>query len=149
MLYTPHLLTGAVIVKYSGNPVIGLPLALISHFILDLMPHNDFGLEPGITIREFLTMEKRRRNLIIGALFGDYILSATAFVFLWIKFTNFWYILGGIAGILPDLVEQIFMLFGKALPGWQDKLQFRVSAKYGFIYYPVISVLTVYLLLKN
>ncbi|MBI4067077.1 hypothetical protein HY407_01735, partial [Candidatus Gottesmanbacteria bacterium] len=53
---------------------------------------------------------------------------------------------GGVAGIMPDLVEQILLVFGIALPGWQDKFQWRVSAKYGFISYPIICLITLYLL---
>src|SRR3989344_4193994 len=139
MLYTPHLLTGAVIMKFSPNPVVGITLAFISHFVLDMMPHNDFELEPGITLKEFLNMEKRRRNLIISVLVIDGILAGIAFFWIFFTFNNIWLNLAGVAGVLPDLVEQSLMIFGLALPGWQDKLQFRVSARYGFIYYPIVS----------
>lgn len=148
MLYTPHLLTGAVLLKYFPNPVIGLPLAFLSHFVLDMMPHNDFDIKPGITLKEFMNSEKRRRNMIISALLFDFLLAGIAFFWLFFTFKNIWLNLAGIMGVLPDLVEQFLMLFGVALPGWQDKLQFRVSAKYGFIYYPVISFLAIYLLLN-
>ena len=40
MLYTPHFLTGAVILKYIPNPAVGLPLAFLSHFVLDAIPHG-------------------------------------------------------------------------------------------------------------
>ncbi|OGG18610.1 hypothetical protein A3D05_01905 [Candidatus Gottesmanbacteria bacterium RIFCSPHIGHO2_02_FULL_40_24] len=148
MLYTPHLLTGALVMKYSANPYIGLFSAFISHFILDLMPHNDFGLEPGITLRDFFSMEKKRRNIIIIAMSLDYLFCAVSFIWLALRFKNLFINLAGIAGVLPDLTEQILMLFGTALPGWQDKLQFRVSAKYGFIYYPVITIAAIYFLIK-
>src|SRR3990170_7486583 len=141
MLYTPHFLTGALVMKYFPNPIIGLPLAFLSHIVLDLMPHNDFGLTPGITLREFFRMEKKRRNLIIAAMGIDYILFLIVFIWLFLTFKNWWLNLAGIVGVLPDLAEQFLMLFGLALPGWQDKLQWRVSAKYGFIYYPVITTL--------
>src|SRR3989338_4712346 len=147
MLYTPHFLTGAVILKYIPNPVIGLPLAVLSHFLLDLTPHHDFGLRPGITLKEFWQTEKKSRNLIVAALFFDYFLCAAVFIWILFSFRSYLLLLGGIAGVLPDALEQLLMLFGIALPGWQDKLQWRVSAKYGFISYPVISGLAIYLLL--
>lgn len=34
-----HAVTGSLIVAAVGNPAIGLPLALLSHFILDALPH--------------------------------------------------------------------------------------------------------------
>ena len=148
MLYTPHFLTGAVILKYIPNPVIGLPLAVLSHFLLDLTPHHDFGLRPGITLKEFWQTEKKSRNLIVAALFFDYFLCAAVFIWILFSFRSYLLLLGGIAGVLPDALEQLLMLFGIALPGWQDKLQWRVQAKYGFISYPVISFLALSLLLR-
>ena len=148
MLYTPHLLTGAVILKYIPNPVIGLPLAVLSHYLLDLTPHHDFGLRLGITLKEFWQTEKKSRNLIIAALTVDYLLCTGAFFWILFSFKNILWLLGGIGGVLPDALEQFLMLFGVALPGWQDKLQWRVSAKYGFISYPLVSGLAVYFLLQ-
>lgn len=146
MLYTPHFLTGAAIMRLVPNPVIGLPLSLISHILLDLTPHNDFDLQPGITLKDFFRIERKRRNIIIAVLTADYLLTAVSFIWLFITYQNYLLLLGGVAGILPDVIEQFLMLFGVALPGWQDKLQFRVSAKYGFISYPLVSLIALYLL---
>ncbi len=146
MLYTPHFLTGVAIMKLFPDPKIGLPLAFLSHFVLDLTPHNDFDLKPGITLREFFTFPKKRLLTILGVMSVDYLLSAISFLWILFHFHQFWLLAGGVAGVLPDLTEQILMIFGIALPGWQDKLQWRVSAKYGFISYPIISLLSLYIL---
>ncbi len=39
MLETPHVAVGAAIAVKVGNPYLALPLALLSHFILDRVPH--------------------------------------------------------------------------------------------------------------
>ena len=39
MTATNHAITGAVIVAGVSNPLVGLPLALLSHFVLDALPH--------------------------------------------------------------------------------------------------------------
>ena len=39
MIATNHALTGALIVCAVGNPLIALPLAFASHFLLDSLPH--------------------------------------------------------------------------------------------------------------
>jgi hypothetical protein len=148
MLYLPHFLVGTAILKLVPNPIIGLPLAFASHIALDLTPHNDFDLRPGITFKEFLRMEKGRRNLILGALSVDYIFTGIAFIWVLVAFRNPMMLAGGIVGVSPDAVEQLLMLLGMALPGWQDKLQNRVSMKYGFISYPIVSLAALYLLLK-
>lgn len=148
MLYTPHFLTGAAILKYLPNPYIGLPAAFLSHLILDMLPHNDLDLKPGITIKEFLRADRKWRHKVIAILVSDYILAFISFLWIWFTFKNYWLLLGGVVGVLPDAVEQLLMLFGVALPGWQDKFQFRVSAKYGFIYYPVVSLIATYFLIR-
>lgn len=148
MLYTPHFLVGAVIMKYVPNPAVGLPLAFISHILMDMTPHNDFDIKPGVTLREFFGMEKKKRNFIIGALITDYLLTVISFIWVFFKFNNLILLVGGIAAILPDAIEQFLMVFDIALPGWQDKFQFRVSAKYGFISYPIFSIIAIYFIIK-
>jgi len=42
MLATPHTLMGVLIATKVTNPLLAFPLALLSHFVLDLTPHWDF-----------------------------------------------------------------------------------------------------------
>lgn len=44
MTATAHALIGGAIAASIPNPAIGLPLAALSHPILDMIPHWDFGL---------------------------------------------------------------------------------------------------------
>lgn len=46
MLLTPHALTGASIAVLIPNPAISIPLAIGSHFILDMVPHWQETLYP-------------------------------------------------------------------------------------------------------
>ena len=39
MIELPHAVVGAAIAAKVGNPALSLPLALASHFVLDLVPH--------------------------------------------------------------------------------------------------------------
>lgn len=39
MLETPHVFVGAAIAAKIGNPLLAIPLALASHFVLDQIPH--------------------------------------------------------------------------------------------------------------
>jgi len=123
---------------------------LASHIALDLIPHNDFDIEPGMTIRDVLLHDRKKRKMLFLALGIDGgLLVAT---FLWILLTRVnpvILLLGGLAAISPDLIEQSLLLFGKQLPAVQDKFQFRVPAKYGFISYPVVSIIAIWLLMKG
>jgi len=42
MLLTPHTFIGLVIAHFTGNPILTAPLAFLSHFIADKIPHWDF-----------------------------------------------------------------------------------------------------------
>lgn len=43
MLTTPHVLTGAALGVATGNPIAGFAAGVVSHFILDAIPHTDPG----------------------------------------------------------------------------------------------------------
>lgn len=139
MLYTPHFLTGAAIAHVVPNPLLFVPLGVASHILLDLTPHNDFDIQPGITLRGLLHLPKRQKLILFGAMSIDFLLMGMAAF--WLVFIRKEYVLfaGGLAGIAPDAIEQGMMLFGKSLPGWFNGLQWRVSKKYGFISYPIVS----------
>ncbi len=44
MTATAHALVGGAIAASISNPAIGLPIACLSHPILDMIPHWDFGI---------------------------------------------------------------------------------------------------------
>lgn len=45
MTATAHALVGGAIAAHFGNPVIAIPIALTSHFVMDSIPHWDFGTD--------------------------------------------------------------------------------------------------------
>jgi hypothetical protein len=46
MLITPHCVAGATLGKLVGRPLIAIPLAVASHYALDLVPHWQETLPP-------------------------------------------------------------------------------------------------------
>lgn len=46
MLVTPHAVAGATAGKLIGNPLVAIPVAIASHFILDRVPHWQETLPP-------------------------------------------------------------------------------------------------------
>lgn len=135
--------------KLVPNPVVGIPLAFLSHIVLDLTPHNDFDIKPGMTMREILSPKFQGRNFFLVIFIIDIILTIISFIYLFITKHHMLLLLGGIVAILPDAIEQGLLPLGIKLPGWQDKLQWRVSKKYGFISYPVISLIALYILIYH
>ncbi len=95
MLSTPHLLVGAAIVKVIPNPAISLPLAFLSHFALDSIPHWDGS--PKVPFSKKM----------IGGIILDYALGASLVLVLTIGYENpsqylLW--LGAFLATLPDFI---------------------------------------------
>jgi len=44
-MLTPHLIFGAAIASKISNPFLALPLAFLSHFLLDMLPHDEYSIE--------------------------------------------------------------------------------------------------------
>lgn len=123
------------------DPVVGLPMAFFSHFILDIIPHHDYDLQAGMKMRDIFEMPPKRKYFILGTIGLDLFLCGCSFLWLYLSGHPWWIIAGAIAAISPDLAEQSLMVAGFDLPGWQNFMQWRVSAKYGFISYPVVSAI--------
>lgn len=45
MILTAHLLTGAAIASKISNPLLVLPLALLSHYFLDFLPQYEYSIK--------------------------------------------------------------------------------------------------------
>lgn len=98
MTATNHAVMGAIVVAAVGNPVLGLPLALASHFVLDSLPH--FGAE---------TVSKPGTREYAAIIRFDTLLT-TAFILI-VSFAGFragfaWWLLplGAFIGWAPDIM---------------------------------------------
>src|SRR3990167_2352233 len=94
MTATNHTLTGAVIALTLKNPALAVPLAFVSHFVLDAIPH--FGVPP-----DQLVLKKYYK--IVAA---DLTTAALLAGILLIMFNNhFWLVFGCMAlSAGPDIV---------------------------------------------
>lgn len=99
MLSTTHSLASALIVTKIPEPMISFPLVIISHYLMDAIPHWDTGsgLTKGI---------KTKKRAFIQTLV-DLAIAALAVFFLFQLGRNFsphlWS--GVLLGIAPDLIE--------------------------------------------
>ena len=108
MIFTPHIIVGAAIGAKMHNLGLIVILGLLTHFIMDRIPHWDYSW---LGIKNF----KKTKNF--KALFSDFLkmgIDCTlglliVFPFLWYKnFLNFNYLpfilLGIFVSLLPDIV---------------------------------------------
>ena len=104
MLETPHVAVGAAIASKIPNPFISIPLALASHFLLDITPHWN----PHINreIKKFGHPTKKSVNIIrvdsvialgLGTIIAVHSLPNTG------QFLNI--MVCSLVSVLPDVVE--------------------------------------------
>jgi len=116
MLETPHVAFGAVIAKAIPNPLISVPLALASHFLLDVTPHWNPHLNTEIKKYGKLT---NNTLLVIGLDLASSVLLTGFFLKSSLPdstlFLNI--LLCSVASVLPDAVEGPYFIFG-----WKNKI---------------------------
>jgi len=148
VLELPHTLIGAAIGIKTGNPFLAFPLALISHILVDLIPHWNPSL--CTEVEKYGRPKKNSMLIIIGdstlALITGLAIAAMVLpdwrLFLVIIFSCFF-------AVLPDLVEAPYFFFNykpkilKHLISWQHNHQGRASMIPGLL----IQVLTIVLAL--
>jgi len=144
MLSTPHILIGSAIVKIIPNPLISLPLAFLSHFLFDFMPHWDFKIA------------FKPKPLLYALI--DYALGLTIVFWLSLADTDqFIIILGGISATLPDFMMagwkvlnikllNVFPL--NVLNNFHHNIQNRVNIIWGSIFSIITILVSVYILVK-
>lgn len=118
MTATAHALIGGAIAAAIPNPAIGIPLSAISHPIVDMIPHWDFGLG----------WKKKSKALIFFQSFGDLCLGVALTFIIFGKTTNNLYLL--IAILISeswDILQMPYLLFN-----WKF---FPFSAFYHFGHY--------------
>ncbi len=115
MLETPHVALGIAIAIAVPNPIISIPLAFASHFLLDMTPHWNPHLN---TETKKFGRLSNQTLLIIGL---DLACASILTLFMAKQvlpdlnlFLNI--LLSSFASILPDVVEGPYFLFG-----WKNK----------------------------
>jgi len=100
MLSIAHGPIGAFIAQKISNPIISIPLTLVSHYLADRVPHWDVG--QGIS-----NAGKSKRLSFFQELKVDFPLSVvlTYFLFQYGKPLDYHIWLGWFVGLLPDFIE--------------------------------------------
>ncbi len=116
VLETSHVVVGAAIATAIPNPIISIPLALASHFVLDKVPHWNPHLNTELKKYGKVTKNSTRiviADVLLSLILGFYIASlalpdtAHATTILLACFVS----------VLPDLVEVPYFFFN-----WRNEL---------------------------
>lgn len=111
MLETPHVIVAAAIAAKIPNPAVSLPLALASHFLLDITPHWNPHLNR--ETMEFGKPTRRSTAIVIIdsslALFSGLAIASSTLPNLASFFTI---VIACFLSVLPDLVESPYFFLG-------------------------------------
>lgn len=115
MLTSVHLVTGAAIGKLTGNLWISIPIALLSHYLLDIIPHYNPKPVKGYQEGGFLKSDKK--DLMVKSLeplMGILVVLYSAF---YLNRNIFWImILSAFFAWLPDLIIFLRWRYGVNIP---------------------------------
>lgn len=117
MFLTTHVSTTLLLCQGVSNPILAFFIGLISHYLLDIIPHGDYIKEKHSYLLEDINKVKQnkedlRRFYIIAPLDVSVALLLTGYLYLTNQITNEAVILVGVAGaILPDALIGLNYLF--------------------------------------
>ncbi|HUS51945.1 MAG TPA: hypothetical protein VMX77_00595 [Candidatus Bathyarchaeia archaeon] len=141
MLSTTHALTGGLIVAKVANPLFSLPAILIIHYLMDAVPHWDFGTK----LRE----RGRLKTAVLGI--SELVLALLVSWFLFQKNQPFSPILwlGIFLSLAPDFADSPYRFLGLNLPFSQKlyQLHHRFHRKHRFFWGFIPQVLIIGLIL--
>jgi hypothetical protein len=98
-----HAATGALVAAAFNKPLISIPAAVASHFVVDAIPHWNYELKPHIARRMVVMMADLALSLALLL-----ILATTT------DASPFLIIAGGLLGILPDTMWLRFFITGRS-----------------------------------
>jgi hypothetical protein len=144
MLETPHVAAGAAISYFVPNPAIAIPLALLSHFVLDGIPHWNPHLNT--ELKNSGKISKNSLTIVIV----DSALALTLGGFLAIiRFPNsvdvFSTLACSFAAVLPDVIEAPYFFLNiknRAVEKW-TKFQKNIQANTGIVLGITTQIITV------
>ena len=115
MLLTPHTFVGLVVAHFVGNPLLVAPVAFLSHFVCDKIPHWDFYSN---TTNESGERTSGWRLFAFVADFGLALSVGWFFIFraLWLDQNialGLSYLVGAIFANLPDALEAPYIFHMK------------------------------------
>ena len=130
MTATAHALIGASLAVKIANPLLGIPLAIASHFLVDLIPHWDAGTNH---------KKKSQVRLIAEAALDVLLGFSLAFLIFRNQVDLRYLFIMVIAAQLPDWLEAPSFMLGIKIPpfSWMDwighKIQSRIQLPWGLL----------------
>ncbi|MBI4449891.1 hypothetical protein HY634_02425 [Candidatus Uhrbacteria bacterium] len=114
MFLTVHATAGALVGGWTGNPLVAFALGIVSHIILDIIPHGDEHIAPECTGPTCTHREEIRfllRLAIMDAIVMSGVLATVLYP--WIPLPSNAVLAGIFGSVLPDLIQGLATVFPK------------------------------------
>lgn len=138
MTATAHALVGGAIAASTQNPALGITASFISHPLLDLVPHWDFGAN---------WKKKTKIKLFIEAS-ADLLLGIALTYLIFGSKVQLWYLAAAVfVAEIWDLAETPYWILGWKIPpfkwiyGIQSKMQNKAGIPWGIVTQVVVIAL--------
>jgi hypothetical protein len=151
MNLTVHAAAGAIVAQYTGNPVLAFLFGILSHILLDMIPHGDSAMYVKYKNKE-LSARKAAAKTILDAILA--IVLAVIFFNLPLPSSNLVLSMAIIGAIIPDVFIGFYELslprtpkFLKIIHKWHFKnhdliaKKFDLSVKQGLLFQIIIFLL--------
>ncbi len=117
MYLTVHGATALALARLSPNPLVGFVLGLVSHVVLDVIPHGD-------ELPRYYTGPRKLRRIFGAGVLDGLVLSFFLVIYVWTTpNVNLSLALASVLGaVLPDALQALYFITEKP-PGWLQALQ--------------------------
>lgn len=144
MLELPHVLVGAAIGVTVSNPILSLPLALLSHFATDYLPH--WNPHINTEIKKYGSITKKSL-LILAADSGGALILGSSIAFLKSQSLSQFLVIMAccLMAVVPDVLEIPYYFFKKKIKWMEDLIDFQrahqwnVPAVWGLLAQLIVS----------
>ncbi len=153
MLETPHVAIGAAIATKIPNPLIAIPLAFVSHFVMEKVPHWN----PHLVTETKKYGAPTQKSIVIIIIDVTMALALGSFI-AWRALPDQKHaatiMLASFASVLPDLIESPYFFlkwrndFLKKWLAFQKSLQVDTTPFWGLLT-QVVTIAAVFLWLRN
>ncbi len=149
MILSVHVLAGAAVAAKIQNPILGIFLAFLSHYFLDIFPHTEYSIK-NIQKGSWKKSVPDFYKVFLDALSGIVLVYLTAG-------PNFLILTGALVAMIPDGITLLHILFPRikllkahqSLHGWLNGIgqKRKAPAFWGIFNQAAIATAAIYFLL--
>lgn len=106
MFYFIHILAGAAIAEYFPHLLPIVILSLLSHFLIDIIPHRDNLTNIKLTRKSYNQIKITNKAILLEL--SDILIGLILIAAIYLKFSNILMLIGIFFSLFPDIIKIIY-----------------------------------------